>query len=121
SIEARTSPLLSTARQRFTAGHETPVIWTERPAFASLQLVAGPRGSAEVRMLPTALPAAQSRDCKQLTPSRSPGPPAAPTSRQAGTPRVGLVGTKIRLSGARATQSEVLPQETPRRSSELLS
>ena len=97
------------------------MIWTEPPAFASLQLGPPPAGSVEVRMLPVRLPAAQSRVDTQATPSRSPGPPGVPASVQADAPPVGLVETKIRPSRATATQSEGVPQETPRRSSELLS
>jgi len=109
--------LLSTATQALAVGQEMPVIWTEPPAFASLQPV--PVGAVEVRMFPVMLPAAQSRVDTQATPSRSPGPPGAPISFQAEVPPVGLVETKIRPSRATATQSEGVPQETPRRSSEL--
>jgi len=55
SDEVSTSPLLSTARHRSGVGQETPVICTERPAFVSFQVAAGPAGSVEVRTLPGAL------------------------------------------------------------------
>jgi hypothetical protein len=117
SAEVRTLPLLSTATQRVAVGHETSVICTEPPAFASRQDAAGPSGSVDARTLPVRFPAAQSSEETQSTPSRSPGPPGVPTWRQAEVPPVGSVETKSRPPRATATQSEGVPQETPRRSS----
>ena len=118
SVEVITSPLSSTARQASAAGQETPVICTEPPAFASLQVAPPPaRGFVVVRMLPVMLPTAQSTVETQEAPSRSPAPAGVATDLQAPAPPVGSVEAKSRPPRAAATQSEGVPQEMLRRSS----
>src|SRR5690242_17161413 len=60
-VEVRTSALLSTATQRAVVGQVRPVICTEPAGFVS-EKGAPPVGSAEVRRLPPASPATQSRE-----------------------------------------------------------
>lgn len=107
--------MLSTATHPDVEGQLTPVIWTEPPPFVS----ANPElaGFDEVRMLPPPSPAAQRRSATHETPSRSLSV-GEPTSRQGAVPPAGSLETKIRPPFATATQTEVVVQETARRSGE---